>query len=427
MQLEKELPKKVIQIIGSLPDSLPSNQSDFVVEALKLLSKNPIFTKALNAIHNIKDCTYSYEDENNGRLDFLIRLSQIEGRFDADLGISIRDVGTESCRLEFNIVCADEILYDLPLNTVEEVYKFRYLKPEEYRPPKGAKIIFTPYLDRLFFAFLKNCYFMANYAPFEEKPVTMTQIISYDSAKAAKSFPEYLPNAADAKKLKVKQHCGGTQLRTVKWSGDLKGNILDKEISLDTYFRVLREYREYKITPQIRGCIIERTEIGKTSGNAHRSSSKRKVTKKVNIPFEKLTDLGIIFMEFEKRCFGSEKSKLVSPKVPETYLNEKRKLQREDKELLGKKRSSESSKEQIEQGRRPADPDSVKIKLNYKQNQKLKELAHDESIRYRRRMGQVIDLVEEVLNTYPELQEDNVVTTTTIQPENLYAVTMTSK
>ena len=426
MQLEKELPKKVIQIINSIPETTPLNQSDFLIEALTVFSQNPIFRKALNSIHNIKDCSYTYIDKNNGRLDFVIRLSQIEGRFDADLGIGIHNVGTELCSLELNIICADEILYNLPINTVEEVYKIRYLKPEEYKPPKGAKIIFTPYLDRLFFAFLKNCYFMANYSPLEKAPVNITQIISYDSAKASKSYPEYLPNPADAKRLKVKQHCGGTQLRTVKWNSDLKGNVLDKEISLDTYFRVLREFRAYKITPQTRGCIIERTEEGKTSGNAHRSSSKRKVTKKVNIPFERLKDLGMIFNEFEKRCMYTEKSKLVAPKVPESYISEKQRLKREDIELLGKKRSFESSKEQIEHGRRPADPSSQKIKFNYLQNQKLKELKHDESIKYRRSRGQVIDLVEEVLNNYPELQED-IVTSTIIQPESQYAMTMTSK
>ena len=427
MQLENKLPKKVIQILDSLPDSLPSNQKDCVEKSIQVLLNNPNFVKALNAVHNIAECQYIFQDENNGILHFPIRLSQKEGRFDAEMEISMQYVGTELEECNVDIMCTDEIFYNLPLNTVQEVDKFRRLKPEAYKAPKGSKFIYTAYLDRVFFAFLKNYYFMASYSPSNKNPVTITEIMSYDSAKAAKSYPEYLPDSAEASRLKVKQHIGGTQTRKVEWNFDSLGRILDKTISMDTYFRVLREYREYKITPQIRGCIIERTEEGKMSGNTHRSSSRRKVTKKVNIPFDRLTSLGMIATEFEKRCVRSEKSKLVAPEVPEYYLNEKLRLRREDKALLGKKRSPESSKEQIEQGRRPADPGSIKIKLNYLQNQKLKELKHDESIRYQRSMGHSIDLLEEVLNTYPELQEDNVVTTTTIQPEKLYAVTMTTK
>jgi len=413
MQLEMDKFNKVQQILNSLPKFIPSKNKESIREALQVFCANPNFTKVLDSVHNINEGFCDSEKENS-IITLPIRLNQPEGQFDAELELLVHEDNAPTLDVGLNIVCADQILYDIPLNIADEVNKFWRLKPENYTSPKGSKIIYSEYLDRTYFAFLKKYYFMANFSPFDEQPVTLTQLISLDSQKASECYPEYMPDALLAVKLGVHQHCGGTQLRKTSLHCDMQGNVLDKEVSLETYFRVLREYRKYKITPQTRGCLIERTEEGWAT--EHRRISKRSVEKQVNIPFDRLESMGDVFNEFEKRCSKLERSKLVAKDLHKEYRVEKSKCKREDFKILGKKRFHENSREQIEHGRRPVDPCSENIKLSYLQNKALKALTHDDSVQYAIKRGDTFNLIDYVIKNFPYSQESiSTITTKTAE------------
>lgn len=300
---------------------LNKTQQQLLIDAMAHMAQNKIFCNAFTKISDMQSVDVQYSDEQDTTLVIPIQLKCKEGMFDSDLSLSIGKDVQDKTSIQIAITCANEIYYDMPLDINRETSKFRNSAHSGYIPPTNTKLIYTQFLDIPFFALNKDYYFVINYTPDSKVPISINQATTYYSAKAAHSYPEYAPEVENIKDLAIHRHRGGVQKHEINYSFGKNGEMLSKDMIIDTFFRVLRECHHYKITPTASGCSVERMEYGTKMLAHHRKTVQKTVTQRIKTPIEDIHSFNELINEFELHCSNDEHSCLLLRQVDKNNSN----------------------------------------------------------------------------------------------------------
>ena len=356
------LTKKQVKFLTHIGEEMSPNDKSVVQDAFLNFSKNGVFNEAFNQIVAVGTDFECINLENYYNLCCPIQIIQPEGRFNAEMELSIfKD--EETPKAQFIINCANEIFYDLPMNVVDELGRFWETPQQFYKLPTNSMLICSKYLDNAFFAINKDYCFIADFDNANNNPVKINTSTSYFSSKAFKGYPDYTFELDKLRKDKpFYTHNGGTRRFETSFAFDKNGKLTNKSISVDTFFKVLREFRQYNIKALPKGCEVERVEFGHTKPGGNKSVKLNSLNKKVNMHIEELDNLNKIIYEFEKRCSGYEKSRLNNTKKHKAVIKNNSNLNLNNfyKEFWEYQRS--------------------KIGKSYAEQKQFKEDKHDKSI-----------------------------------------------
>ena len=361
---EPTLTKKQFKFLKHISSEMSQEDSILIKNALLEFSKNLVFNDAFSKLVAVGSNIECVKLDDYVNLTCPIQIIQPEGRFDAELEISIfKDEDTP--KVQFIMNCVNEIFYDLPMNSSEEIERFWDTPLKFYQIPENSLLICSKYLDTAFFAVNKDYCFIANYDASENCPVNIDIATAYFSGKSFKSYPDYMYEFDKLRKdHPFYSHYGGTRRYETNYSFNNDGSINKKSISVDTFFKVIREFRKFNITAMPKGCLVERVEYGLGKPSVSKEVKLNSLTKKINLSIEDLENLNDIIKEFELRCSNGEKSKLRNFQQHKSHNlknDEKFKLNSFYKEFWEYQRKKSG-------------------KLSYEENKQLKESMHDDSI-----------------------------------------------